>query len=102
MDTLNGKAFNDQLDRLLRVVALLLEDQADSETLASEACLSRFHFQRVFRRLLGETPGALRRRLLLERAAYQLGRTQTSVTEIALDACYDSLEGFSRPFRRAY
>jgi hypothetical protein len=53
-------------------------------------------------RHLGEAPGELRRRLLLERAAHELSATPRSVTHVAFDAGYDSLEGFSRAFRRAF
>ncbi len=52
--------------------------------------------------MIEETPAALRRRLLLERAAWQLSRTQLSVTEIGLDANYGSLEAFTRAFRKAF
>ena len=45
---------------------------------------------------------AMRRRLLLERAAWQLSRTQLSVTEIGLNANYGSLEAFTRAFRKAF
>jgi hypothetical protein len=44
----------------------------------------------------------MRRRLFLERAAYQLGLTGMSVTEVALDANYGSLEAFTRAFRKAF
>jgi hypothetical protein len=44
----------------------------------------------------------MRRRLLLERAAWQLGRTERPITEIAFDAHYGSLEAFTRAFRRAF
>jgi uncharacterized damage-inducible protein DinB len=49
-----------------------------------------------------ETPVAMRRRLLLERAAFQLRETSAAITEIALDAQYNSLEAFTRAFRRAF
>src|SRR4029079_10148764 len=52
--------------------------------------------------LIDETPAAMRRRLLLERAAYQLRHTSTSVTEIAFDANYGSLEAFAGAFRKAF
>ena len=74
----------------------------DGADLAGDACLSRYHFQRVFRRAVGEAPGALHRRLLLERAAHALRTGNAPVTDIALDANYRSLEGFSRAFRQAY
>lgn len=44
----------------------------------------------------------MRRRLLLERAAYHLGHSETPVTDVALDANYGSLEAFSRAFRKAF
>lgn len=44
----------------------------------------------------------MRRRLLLERAAWQLSRTGQSVTDIAFDAAFGSLEAFTRAFRRAF
>lgn len=45
---------------------------------------------------------AMRRRLLLERAAWQLSRTHVSVTDIGLNANYGSLEAFTRAFRKAF
>ena len=56
----------------------------------------------LFRAMIEETPVAMRRRLLLERAAWQLSRTQLSVTEIGLNANYGSLEAFTRAFRKAF
>jgi hypothetical protein len=49
-----------------------------------------------------ETPVAMRRRLLLERAAWQLSRTRLSVTDISLNANYGSLEAFTRAFQKAF
>ena len=76
--------------------------EEDAAALAERAYLSRFHFGRVFRRFVGEAPGEMERRLRLERAAHALRATAQDVTGIAFDAGYDSLEGFSRAFRRAY
>ena len=95
-------ALDEHLDRFFRIILLMLEDGSDGTVLADSACLSRFHFQRLFRRLLHETPGALRRRLLLERAAWHLLHTDISVTEIAFDSGYATLEAFSRAFLKAY
>lgn len=44
---------------------------------------------------------ALRRRVLLERAAWQLQRG-ASVTEVAFEAGYASVDGFARAFAKAY
>jgi AraC-like DNA-binding protein len=79
-----------------------LEQSTPGSALAQKAYLSRFHYQRVFRRVVGEPPSRLRRRLLLERAAYELRATQMGITTIAFEANYKSLEGFSRAFKTAY
>jgi AraC family transcriptional regulator len=85
-------------DRLSAVVANSLNTPAKTQDLARHAYQSRTQFHRLFRTAVEETPAAMRRRLLLERAAYQLGHTGMSVT----DANYNSLEAFTRAFRRAF
>src|SRR5437588_5160690 len=92
----------DAADRLSAIVANSLDTQAKTQDLARQAYQSRTQFHRLFRSVVDETPAAMRRRLLLERAAYQLGHTETSVTDIALDANYGSLEAFTRAFRKAF
>ena len=87
--------------RLSAAVLSSMDEDGSTGALARRAYRSRTHFFRLFRALI-ETPGAMRRRLLLERAAYQLGRTQLPVTGLALDALYGSLEAFTRAFRRAF
>jgi AraC family transcriptional regulator len=92
----------DTANRLVAVVANSLDTEAKTRDLARQAYQSRTQFHRLFRSTVEETPGALRRRLLLERSAYRLAHTGMSVTEIALDANYGSLEAFTRAFRKAF
>ncbi len=73
-----------------------------SEGFAAQAFLSRSHFDRVIRATAGEPPQSFQRRVLLERAAFQLATTSTGILEIALEAGYSSHEAFVRAFRRAY
>lgn len=89
-------------NRLSAVVANSLNTQAKTQDLARQAYQSRTQFHRLFRTVTEETPAAMRRRLLLERAAYQLAHTGNSVTEVALDANYGSPEAFTRAFRKAF
>jgi len=88
--------------KLSEVVTESLDREQDANGLARDAFRSRTQFFRVFRAMIDETPVAMRRRLLLERAAWQLSRTGLSITEIALDANYASLEAFTRAFRKAF
>jgi AraC-like DNA-binding protein/uncharacterized damage-inducible protein DinB len=99
---MNGAGRRDMADRLSAVVANSLETRAKTQDLARQAYQSRTQFHRLFRTVIDETPAAMRRRLLLERSAYQLARTGMPVTEVALDAGFGSLEAFSRAFRRAF
>ena len=89
-------------DRLSTVVANSLDTRAKTQDLARQAYQSRTQFHRLFRTVVEETPAAMRRRLLLERAAYQLAHTGISVTDVALDANYGSLEAFTHAFRKAF
>jgi AraC family transcriptional regulator len=79
-----------------------LDDALELDALARLACLSPFHFHRVFRGMVGETPLELARRLRLERAAWRLRDEERAITEIAFDAGYEAHEAFSRAFRAAY
>lgn len=91
-------------DRLRHLIDSILDalDEKDDGTLrAGRAFLSRFHFDRLVSAGLGEAPAAFRRRLLLERAAWQLGQGM-SVTDAGLGAGYEATEAFTRAFRRAY
>src|SRR5499427_10737420 len=99
---MNKADCRDTAGRLSAIVTNSLDTPAKTQDLARQAYQSRTQFHRLFRTAVEETPAAMRRRLLLERAAYQLGHTAMSVTEVALDANYNSLEAFTRAFRRAF
>lgn len=83
-------------------VATHLDEALDLERLAKLGALSPFHFHRIFRGMLGETPLELHRRLRLERAAWRLLNEETSVTTVALAAGYDTHEAFTRAFNTYY
>ena len=69
--------------------------------MARSSYASEFHFSRQVRRLTGESPAALRRRVMLERAAWRLQRGE-AVAVVAAAEGWSSAEVFSRAFRRAY
>jgi AraC family transcriptional regulator len=95
------KSSADRLRDVVDAVIEALDDNLDGRALAARAMLSPFHFNRLVRAGIGEPPAAFRRRLLLERAAWRLGRGAT-VTDAALEAGYDAVEAFSRAFSRAH
>jgi AraC-like DNA-binding protein len=67
--------------------------------LAKAACLSPFHFHRVFRAAFGETPVEMRRRLRMARAQTLLATGRQPIGEIARSVGFDNDAAFSRAFR---
>jgi AraC family transcriptional regulator len=94
--------YTDLAQRIIDQIVGALDEAIDLHALAAQAGLSPFHFHRVFKGMVGETPIELARRLRLERAAWRLAHTGQSVTEIAFDAGYDTHEAFTRAFRAVY
>ncbi|GAA0448220.1 AraC family transcriptional regulator [Aeromonas salmonicida] len=89
--------------RLIPVLRALEQDPDLSiEALVDRACLSLYHFHRVFTAVAGEAPGEMCRRLRMQRAAWQLCYTNASVTTIALGAGLASSQAFAKAFRRHY
>lgn len=91
--------------RLARVTAYIyehLDDDVDLAVLAEVACLSPWHWHRIYHALYGETVAATVRRLRLQRAGGDLANTTLSVEQIARRAGYEAVASFSRAFRAAY
>jgi AraC family transcriptional regulator len=94
--------YTDAVQRSVEQIVTHLDEALNLETLARDACLSPFHFHRVFRGMVGETPMELVRRLRMERAAWRLIHTEATVTDIAFGAGYETHEAFTRAFRACY
>lgn len=95
---------NDDTFRRLCRARDLLAAEYDSEILlghaAREACLSPFHFHRLFRLTFGETPHAFLTRRRMDRARHLLASGEMTVTEVCLEVGYSSLGSFSTKFQR--
>jgi AraC family transcriptional regulator len=96
-------ASRDRLPEILEAIEQSLDEpDCDGDALAARLFLSRYHFSRLASAVLGEAPGAFRRRVLLERAAHRLVTTSDAVIEVGLDAGYSSPDAFGRAFHRAH
>ena len=92
-------------ERILRVLIHIqnnLDEELSLDELARVACLSHFHFHRVFRGLIGETVKDHVRRLRLERAASRLKQGADSILNIALASGYETHESFTRAFEAMF
>ncbi|OBA88541.1 AraC family transcriptional regulator [Mycolicibacterium elephantis] len=89
-------------DRLRELLDAVVDDgNTEVGDMARSSYSSEFHFSREVRRLTGESPAALRRRIMLERAAWRLHRGET-VSAVAAGEGWSSAEVFSRAFRRTF
>jgi AraC family transcriptional regulator len=92
---------NARVRRVVDYMAAHIEDEIGLDELAGVACLSVFHFNRVFRNTLGVPPHRYLSRLRLERAKALLGLGKMAISEVALACCFSSQSNFTRSFRRA-
>jgi AraC family transcriptional regulator len=91
--------------RLARVVEFMTAHYAMPVTLdmlAKEAGISKFHFVRVFREALGQTPHSMLVSIRLNAAARLLVSTALRIEEIASDCGYARVDHFGAAFRRRH
>ncbi|KID55067.1 AraC family transcriptional regulator [Pseudoalteromonas luteoviolacea] len=91
--------------RMLRVIDYLYEHagaELDVNTLADIACMSAYHFHRIYREYAGETINVTVRRMRMLKAATYLVRSDLSQQQIAKQVCYGSVEAFNRAFTKHY
>lgn len=79
-----------------------LDEPLDIERLAEIACLSPYHWHRIYQAMYGETVTATVRCLRLHRTAGHLANGSMSIEEIAQRSGYSSLQSFSRTFRAVF
>ncbi len=91
-----------RLNRVLDFIHDHLDNDLDLNRLAEVACLSPYHWHRIYHGMLGETVAATVRRLRLHRAAGDLVRSNKGLREIARTCGFHSTQSFSRVFRSAF
>jgi AraC-like DNA-binding protein len=69
------------------------------QQLADHCCVSLFHFSRIFKEVMGQSPHQYLAELRLNNAKLLLQSTRQSVTEIAFQSGFNSLEHFTTAFK---
>jgi len=72
----------------------------DLDRLSREACLSRFHFHRLFTRIYRVTPHQYLTRKRIEEAKRCLAANEGSITEICNEVGFESIGSFSTLFKK--
>jgi AraC-like DNA-binding protein len=87
---------------VLRHIENNLAERLDLAALAGLAAMSKFHFLRTFRRIVGVTPYRYLLELRLRRAALRICATDEPVSRIAYDTGFGDLSTFNAQFRASY
>lgn len=95
-------AYQTRLNRVIDHIYEHLEDDICFDDLAEVACLSPWHWHRVYTAMRGETITETIRRLRLSRAAEWLANSDLALVAIARRAGYGSADAFGRAFKEAY
>jgi AraC family transcriptional regulator len=96
------ESYNDRLNRVLDHVYAHLDDDLSFDRLAEVACLSPYHWSRIYSAMRGETIAATFRRLRLQRAADRLSNSDLDIRAIATRAGYSSADTFGRAFKDSF
>ncbi|CAN7650805.1 AraC family transcriptional regulator [Devosia sp. Root413D1] len=90
-----------RLRRVLDYIEARLSEAISLDDLASQACLSPFHFARLFRRATGLAPHQYLTERRIRGAQQLIVGGGTSLAEVALDSGFGSQASFCRAFRKA-
>lgn len=90
-----------RLQRVLDYIESSLGDEIRLEDLAAQACLSPYHFSRLFREATGLSPNRYVTDRRVQAARHELARNRLSLVEIALEFGFGSQANFTRVFRKA-
>lgn len=95
-------SYQNRLNRVVDHLYAHLESDLNHEDLAQIACLSPFHWHRIYKAMQGETVSVTLKRLRLDRAADRLANSDIAIGEVGERAGYSTVESFGRAFKDAY
>jgi len=91
-----------RINEMILYVQEHLEHSLSLEELANVAGYSPFHVHRIFRAYVGETLGDFIQRLRMGKAIEALLHSSYTITEIALQAGYQTPAAFTKAFRQLF
>lgn len=90
------------VQRMQDYIELHLNEPINLSQLSEAACFSPWYAARIFRELTGLAPAEYIRRLRLSKSALRLRDERVKVIDAALDAGFESVDGYQRAFRREF
>ncbi len=95
-------AYEERINRVSQYLHEHIDEPLDLDRLAEIACLSRFHWHRIYRAIQGETAAQTLKRVRMTRAGFDLAEGTLSLDAVARRCGYPNQRSFSRAFTDAY
>jgi len=92
--------YRQRINRVMHYIQAHLDQPLRLNRLADIGHFSPYHFHRIFSAYVGETVAEYIRRLRLARAVRELIGTNLTITDIALQAGYETHSAFSKALRQ--
>ncbi|HJZ78856.1 MAG TPA: AraC family transcriptional regulator [Pyrinomonadaceae bacterium] len=96
----NDPDIEERLWRARRFIDECYDSPLDLKEISREACLSRYHFLRLFRDTFETTPHQYLIQKRIDKAKWLLRARSLSVTDICFEVGFESLGSFSSLFRK--
>lgn len=90
----------DRINLIIGYIESHLDSNLDLSLLSAKSALSKYHFHRIFKALLGEQPQKYVERRRVTRAAHDLLNSNKRIIDIAFDFGFGSHESFTRTFTK--
>jgi AraC family transcriptional regulator len=99
---MKDQQFGRSINLIYEYIETHLHEEIGIEQLAAIAGYSEFHFQRLFRQVLGISAHQFVRHVRLITAAKRITNSNDAITDIAFSCGYQTLQSFSREFSKVY
>lgn len=90
------------VNRVMEYINEHLNETIGLSDMARVAHISDYHFHRIFKAIIRESPGDYIQRLRLEKAAFKLQTSTQTLAEIAEQTGYQSPQALSKAFKKKY
>jgi YesN/AraC family two-component response regulator len=92
----------ENIGRSIAFIEKNLISPLDLDQIARQACMSKFHFCRIFKKYIGTTPMQYVINLRLRKAVTLLKRKDLKICDIALKSGFNDLSEFNKQFKKLY
>lgn len=90
------------INKVCRYIDKNLFKELNQDALCKTSNLSKFHFRRIFKSIMGENIGTYIQRLRLEHIAHLLLNSQMTLDEIATSTNYQTKSSLAKAFRKQF